>query len=85
MRLAIGHSLTIYYSLLGLGMAFYINELLKSKMLWFKYLNLIVFIFFIFVNFRLTIAPFYWHVEPDGSRMEDFYKALDWVFDVSKW
>ena len=74
-----------YYPLLGLGMAFYINELLKSKMLWFKYLNLVVFVFFIFVNFRLTIAPFYWQVEPDGSRMEDFYKALNWIFDVSKW
>ncbi len=74
-----------YYPLLGLGMAFYINEVLKSRMSWFKYLNLFIFIFLIFVNFRLTIAPFYWQVEPDGSRIEDLYKVLNWVFDLSQW
>jgi uncharacterized membrane protein len=44
-----------YYPLMVFGLAFYINELLKSKMLWFKYLNFIIFIFFLIVNIRLTI------------------------------
>ena len=74
-----------YYPLMIFGLAFYINELLKSKMLWFKYLNLSVFIGLMFINFRYTIIPFYWQVEPDGSRIEDFWKAWNWVFDISKW
>lgn len=74
-----------YYPLWAIGLAFYINQVLQSKVSWFKYLNAIVFSFFIFVNIRLTIAPFYWQVEPDGSKIEDLYKAINWVFDITKW
>lgn len=74
-----------YYPLMIFGLAFYINELLKSPIVWFKYLNFTVFVFFIVVNMRFIIIPFYWQVQPDGTNIEDFWKALAWVLDFSKW
>ena len=74
-----------YYPLIILGLAFYINELLKSKVYWFKFLNFTIFVILIVINFRFTIAPFYWQVEPDGRNMEDFWKVWNWVLDFSKW
>jgi hypothetical protein len=74
-----------YYPLMVFGLAFYINELLKSKIKWFKFINLSIFVVLIVISFRYTIVPFYWQVEPDGSKMEDFWKAWNWVFDFSKW
>lgn len=74
-----------YYPLLILGLGFYINALFKSKMQWFKYLNLSVFIGLIFINIRYTILPIYWELYPDGSHLEDFWAAWHWVFDLSKW
>jgi hypothetical protein len=74
-----------YYPLMVFGLAFYINELLESKMLWFKHSNFAIFIFLLIVNIRLTIIPFYWQVEPNGDRIEDFWKAFNWVFDFSNW
>ena len=83
---AFGHRPFIdYYPLLVFGLAFYINELLKSKMLWFKYLNFTIFTALIIINFRFTIIPFYWQVEPDGRNIEDLRKAWNWVIDFSKW
>jgi hypothetical protein len=74
-----------YYPLMVFGLAFYINELMKSKMIWFKYLNFAIFIALIIINFRFTIIPFYWQVEADGRNMDDFSKAWNWVFDFTKW
>ena len=74
-----------YYPLMVLGLAFYINELLKSKMQWFKYLNLAVFTLLIIMNLRFLMIPFYWQVEPDGSKIEDLWKAWNWAIDFSKW
>jgi hypothetical protein len=74
-----------YYPLMAFGLAYYINELYKTKMQWFKYLNFSIFAFLMFVNFRFTIVPFYWQVEPDGSLIEQYWKAFHWVFDLNKW
>ena len=74
-----------YYPVMIFGLAFYIDELLKSKVIWFKYLNLFVFIFLTLINFRFVIAPYYWQVEPDGANIEDFWKVWHWVFDFSQW
>jgi hypothetical protein len=74
-----------YYPLMVFGLAFYINELFKSKIAWFKYLNLTIFIALIILNFRLTIVPFYWQVENDGSKIEEFWKAWHWALDFNKW
>jgi hypothetical protein len=73
------------YPLMIFGLAFYIQQLFNSKMVWFKYLNLSVFIFFMVVNMRLLIVPFYWQVDPDGSHGEELWKAINWAFDFSKW
>ncbi len=73
------------YPLMILGLAFYINELLKSRKIWLKYLNLTVFVLLMIVNMRLLIVPFYWQVEPDGNHGEEFWKALNWALDFSKW
>jgi hypothetical protein len=74
-----------YFPLMAFGLAFYINELLKSKMQWFKYINFAIFIALIIINLRFSIIPFYWQVEANGSNIEDFWKAWNWAFDFSKW
>lgn len=74
-----------YYPLFGLGLAFYIDNILKSKLYSWRLLNMVVFVSLIFINLRLTIYPAYWQVEPDGSRIEDLYRALYWALDITKW
>jgi hypothetical protein len=74
-----------YYPLLIFGLAFYINELFKTKMIWFRYLNFMIFVALIILSFRFSIVPFYWQVEPDGRKIEDLWKAWNWVLDFSKW
>lgn len=74
-----------YYPLFAIGMAFYIDNVLKSKQLWWRGLNFVVFFVLIFINFRFSIYPLYWQVEPDGSKMEDLHRALNWVLDLKKW
>ena len=74
-----------FYPLMIFGLAFYINELFKSKIKWFRYLNLSVFVFLIIMNLRFYIIPFYWQVEPDGSKIDELWKAWNWAFDFSKW
>ena len=74
-----------YYPLFAIGLAFYIDKILKSPYLWLKIGKVAIFSLFIFINFRLIIYPAYWQVEPDGSRIDDLYKAINWVFDISKW
>jgi hypothetical protein len=74
-----------YYPLMVFGLAFYIDELLKSKIKWFKYINFTIFIALMIINLRFTIIPFYWPIEPDGANIENFWKALNWVLDFTKW
>jgi hypothetical protein len=58
---------------------------LKSKIKWFKYINFTIFIALMIINLRFTIIPFYWPIEPDGANIENFWKALNWVLDFTKW
>ncbi len=74
-----------FYPLMVFGLAFYINELLKSKNQHFKFINFVIFISLIIINLRFTIVPFYWQVDSEATNLQDFWKAWFWVFDFSKW
>jgi hypothetical protein len=71
-----------FYPLLAIGLAFYIDNCLKSLSKASKYAHLALFIVCIFVNIRMTTTPFQWNIEPDGSNANDFFRLIKWVFFV---
>lgn len=71
-----------FYPLLALGLAFYIDNMLKSRSKWFKYAHFSVFILLIFINIRMTTTPFQWHFEPNDNNTMDYLKLIKWVFFI---
>jgi hypothetical protein len=72
-----------FYPLLAIGLAFYIENLLKSPSKWRVNAHIAVFILLVFVNIRMTTTPFQWNIEPDGSNANDFWRLLKWVFFIN--
>jgi hypothetical protein len=71
-----------FYPLLAIGLAFYIDNCLKSPSKASKYAHLALFIVCIFVNIRMTTTPFQWNIEPDSSNANDFFRLIKWVLFI---
>jgi hypothetical protein len=72
------------YPLLAIGLAYYIENQIKSPIYWLRYTHFIIVILCIFINVRMITTPFQWNIEPDGSNFSDYRKLLKWVFFIGK-
>ncbi|MFM2268204.1 MAG: hypothetical protein RL757_1645 [Bacteroidota bacterium] len=74
-----------FYPILALGVGFCIDYCLDIKNNILKYATFSIFFCLVLLNFRLIIYPNYWQVEPDGSKIDDLYNALNWAINLTKW